>query len=51
MEPLRALGLSAPAEALLLDLLQHPDATPAELAAQHDDVDASLEELTGLGAC
>ncbi|TCO13863.1 regulatory LuxR family protein [Kribbella steppae] len=49
MEPLRALGLSAPAEALLLDLLQHPDATPAELAAQHDDVDASLEELAGLG--
>jgi DNA-binding CsgD family transcriptional regulator len=49
MEPLQALGLSAAAEALLLDLLQRPDMTQAELAMQHEHLDTSLEELSALG--
>ncbi|MEV0286311.1 hypothetical protein AB0H36_19555 [Kribbella sp. NPDC050820] len=49
MEPLQALGLSAPAQALLLDLLQRPDTAPVDLAAQHEQVDSSLEELAELG--
>ncbi len=49
MEALRSLGLSAGAEGVLLELLQNPDTTPAELAASHDDLDAVLCELTDLG--
>ena len=49
MEALRALGLSAGAEGVLLELLQNPETTPAELAATHDDLDAVLCELTDLG--
>lgn len=49
MEPLQALGVSARAEALYLDLLQNPATTPDDLAARHDDADACLAELTTLG--
>ncbi|WP_328525510.1 hypothetical protein [Kribbella sp. NBC_00359] len=49
MEPLQALGLSATAEAVFLDLLQNPETTPADLATRHDQVETSLDELIGLG--
>jgi DNA-binding CsgD family transcriptional regulator len=49
MEPLQALGVSAAAEVLFLDLLQNPETTTEDLTARYGDVDASLEELTGFG--
>lgn len=53
MEALQALGLTTAAEAVLLDLLQHPETTQAELAARHEHVattfDDLLAELSDLG--